>query len=73
MLHSTSVNQVNAFVVIIGMGRCFINVITPLVIADMVEPQKFTMAMGIFLSILGGLKLGLGTIVGKFKNHNNLV
>ncbi|KAJ8736104.1 hypothetical protein PYW08_006760 [Mythimna loreyi] len=71
MLWSSSVIATMVFFTLMGVAHCSIAVLGPLVISDVVAPDKFTSAMGITLLLSGIFSFGIGPIVGAIRDFTN--
>lgn len=52
-------------ITIMGISRCIIVVLYPLVVADSVKSEEFPSAMGISMMIYGLVSIIMGPIIGK--------
>lgn len=64
MLCSDNKTVISTFMVIMGISRCSIFVVNPIVVADTVPPEKFSAAMGILFLVFGIFNLLVGPIIG---------
>ncbi|XP_053621068.1 monocarboxylate transporter 13-like [Plodia interpunctella] len=53
---------------VVGVSRCFLTTLIPLIIADAVSSDKFTSAMGMFMMLMGVSNLSLGSVVGAIRD-----
>ncbi|CAH2102202.1 unnamed protein product [Euphydryas editha] len=68
MLWSVNKLVMVIFIAIMGVSRCSIATLVQVVIADAVEPEKFSSAMGLFLLLFGFFNLVVGPIVGAIRD-----
>ncbi|CAK1602345.1 unnamed protein product [Parnassius mnemosyne] len=68
ILASENFTVVLIFLALIGTSRCILVVLMPLVIADAVQPEQFTSAMGIFMLAYGCINLLLGPAIGAIRD-----
>lgn len=61
-------NVMLIFFTIMGVSRCIVLLLVPVVIADTVKPEKFSAACGIVMLMFGIFTLIMGPVIGKCKN-----
>lgn len=65
MLWTEKPTLIYVFITLIGVARCGIMVLPPVIIAEVFTPEEFTKAMGIFMMLFGIMYLVLGPAVGE--------
>ncbi|XP_063395582.1 monocarboxylate transporter 6-like [Cydia fagiglandana] len=68
MLWITDYTWTLAIVAVMGLSRCTIGVLYPMVVADSVEPDQFPSAMGISMMMFGILAIIMGPAVGAIRD-----
>ncbi|CAH2050759.1 unnamed protein product, partial [Iphiclides podalirius] len=68
MLGSENFTVILSFLTVLGSARCIIFMLMPLVIAEAVQPEQFTSAMGIFMMVYGLINLLLGPVIGAVRD-----
>lgn len=65
MLWSYNKLVIIVFITVMGISRCFIMTLIQVVVADAVEPEKFSSAIGLVFLLFGFFNLAVGPIVGE--------
>lgn len=68
MLWITDYTWTLAIITIMGVSRCTIAVLYPMVVADSVEPEQFPSAMGISMIMFGTFAMVMGPAVGAIRD-----
>ncbi|XP_039752724.1 monocarboxylate transporter 3-like isoform X1 [Pararge aegeria] len=68
MLWSDNRRVITTFMTIMGISRCSIMVLTPVVVADSVEQKLFSSAMGLLFLIFGFFNLIVGPVIGAVRD-----
>ncbi|CAH0695452.1 unnamed protein product [Spodoptera exigua] len=71
MIWSNSQIVILVYFAFMGVAHCSIAVLSPLVIAEAVPPEKFTSAMGFYLLLFGVLSMSIGPAVGAIRDITN--
>nr|XP_034839206.1 monocarboxylate transporter 1-like [Maniola hyperantus] len=68
MLWSDNRLAITTFMTIMGISRCIIMVLTPVVVADAVVIEQFSAAMGLLFLIFGLFNLFVGPVIGAVRD-----
>ncbi|CAH0690543.1 unnamed protein product [Chilo suppressalis] len=70
MMFSKNITIVYVFVAGVGVGRCFLSMLLPMVFGDLC-PEKFSAVMGIGLVFMGLIALAFGPLVGLIRDFTD--
>ncbi|XP_064071999.1 uncharacterized protein LOC113393783 [Vanessa tameamea] len=71
MLWSDDMLVMTVFITMMGIPRCTIMLLLPVVVADSVDQDKFSSAMGIVLLLFGFFNLSVGPSIGAIRDLTN--
>ncbi|XP_050348887.1 monocarboxylate transporter 6-like [Nymphalis io] len=71
MLWSDNMMVMTVFITLMGIPRCTIMMLLPVVVADSVDQDKFSSAMGIVLLLFGFFNLSVGPVIGAIRDLTN--